>query len=156
LNTTSVTSGEGTVCPSGEHEFIQCFNGVHVTQSLVFCVVFCTSHFCILVIVFLSYLRFLITPSVSSIRSFKYDSQKFKTNIINEYQVTRVHKWNSMRYRTWRKTHVKYMWKRKLNCRRNCCHKCSHWIYILIRVMLLNATFNNISVISWRSVLLME
>ena len=36
-------------------------------------------------------------------------------------------------------------------------HKLSnHWITVMVRIMVFNATFNNISVISWRSVLLVE
>jgi hypothetical protein len=54
----------GTANPSGAPEFIPDFSGVRVTQSLVFCVVFCSS---------LSFLFwFLITPLVSS--NFSYDN----------------------------------------------------------------------------------
>jgi hypothetical protein len=35
------TSGAGTACPSGAHEFIHSFYFAHVAQSLIFCVVFC-------------------------------------------------------------------------------------------------------------------
>jgi len=31
------TSGAGTAYPSGENEFTQGFNGVHITRSLVSC-----------------------------------------------------------------------------------------------------------------------
>jgi hypothetical protein len=38
---TGVTSGAGTVYPSGAPVFIPCFSGVHVDQSLVLSVMFC-------------------------------------------------------------------------------------------------------------------
>jgi len=42
-NTTGATSGAGTAYPFGTPEFIPGFNGVRVSQSLVFWVVFCRS-----------------------------------------------------------------------------------------------------------------
>ena len=33
----SVTSGTGTINPSGAHEFTTAFSGVRVARSLVFC-----------------------------------------------------------------------------------------------------------------------
>ena len=40
-----VTSGAGSVYPSGEPEFIPAFHWVRVAVSLVFCVMFCSSLF---------------------------------------------------------------------------------------------------------------
>jgi hypothetical protein len=42
-NTMGGTSGAGTGYPIGSPEFIPLFNGVHITKSMVFCVVFCRS-----------------------------------------------------------------------------------------------------------------
>ena len=47
-NTMGATSGAGTAYPSGAPEFTLWFSGVHVTQSLVFSVVFCRSLFVLL------------------------------------------------------------------------------------------------------------
>ena len=43
--TTGVTSGVGTAHPSRAPEFTPIFSGVHVAQSLVFCVIFCSFSF---------------------------------------------------------------------------------------------------------------
>ena len=53
-----VTGGEETAYPSGAPEFTPILSGVHVSRSLVFCVVFCRSLFVLLVIMFFVLLRF--------------------------------------------------------------------------------------------------
>ena len=57
-NTMGVTRGEETAYPSGAPEFTPILSGVHVSRSLVFCVVFCRSLFVLLVIMFFVLLRF--------------------------------------------------------------------------------------------------
>jgi hypothetical protein len=68
-NTTGATSGTGTVFSSGTHEFTPVFSRVHVTRSLVLCVMFCRSLFVLLSFVFWPLcclfvfdLRILVTP----------------------------------------------------------------------------------------------
>ena len=53
-NAAGATCGGSTTYPSGAPEFTQIFSGVHVAQSLVFCVLFCRSLF--------DYLWLLVTP----------------------------------------------------------------------------------------------
>jgi uncharacterized membrane protein len=48
INSKGATSGTGTAYRSGTTEFTPGFSGVHVAQSLVFCVVFCRSLFVLL------------------------------------------------------------------------------------------------------------
>jgi len=71
IYTTKCATGEaGTVYPSGPPEFTHGFIGVCVSQSLIFCVVFCKLMFdlYILGIVLFSLfdLRLVITPLISS------------------------------------------------------------------------------------------
>ena len=54
-NTTGTTIGTGTVFSSGTHEFTPVFSRVHVTRSLVLCVMFCRSLFVLLSFVFWHY-----------------------------------------------------------------------------------------------------
>ena len=67
-NTMGVTRGSETAYHSGAHEFTPILSGVHVSRSLVFCVVFCRSLFVLLVIMFFVLLRFTDSdyPLVSS------------------------------------------------------------------------------------------
>ena len=62
-NTTGATSGTGTVFSSGTHEFTPVFSRVHVTRSLVLCVMLCRSLFvlCLLAIMLSVLLRFTDT-----------------------------------------------------------------------------------------------
>jgi hypothetical protein len=48
INLKGATSGTGTAYHSGTTEFTPRLSGVHVAQSLVFCVVFCRSLFVLL------------------------------------------------------------------------------------------------------------
>ena len=57
-NTMGVTRGAETAYPFGAPEFTPILSGVHVSRSLVFCVVFCRSLFVLLVIMFFVLLRF--------------------------------------------------------------------------------------------------
>ena len=77
-NTTGTTTGTGTVFSSGTHEFTPVFSRIHVTRSLVLCVMFCRSLFVLLSFVFWPLcclfffdLRILVTLLVSSISSWR-------------------------------------------------------------------------------------
>jgi len=54
--TMGATSGAGTAYLSGAPEFTPVFSGIHVSQSLVFCVLFCRS----LLIVFLFFFAIVV------------------------------------------------------------------------------------------------
>jgi hypothetical protein len=92
-NTTGATCGAGTPYPSGTPEYTHCFSGVHVSRSLVFCVMLCRSLFGLLSVFFwpLYYLpffdlRLIIRPTpLLSLNFFWSTNYQRRLNIINTY-----------------------------------------------------------------------
>ena len=78
-----VTSGAGTANPSEAPEFNPGFSGVRVSQSVVFCVIFCRAVFVIflLVIFYILSVFNLITTSVEPVHSEVYSIQHSVINL---------------------------------------------------------------------------
>ena len=98
INTTGATSGAGTACPSGAHEFTPVFSGVCVTRSLASCVCFvdCCLSFCILpfghgVVCYAWYTD--SDYSFSIFKPFIIKTEYFTGLIINHYHYHQLFEW---------------------------------------------------------------
>ena len=135
-NTMGTTSGTGTVNPSGAPELTLCFCWVHVVQSLVFCVVLCRFSF-----YFWPLYCLQITISDSPFGTFNSLFMCISLILFSK------HLW-------WLGYNIECLvfFYIKLNL------YIPHILILILQIGRhnINVTFNNNSVISWWSVLLME